>query len=567
MAGLRLQADSTNPAPLLGSSAPLFPSGGLSQKLGCFEVQHVLGRGSMGAVLLAQDPAIDRIVAIKLIQTAAHLPAAQQEKYKERFYREASSAGQLIHPNIVTVYDIGHADDGTPFIVMEHVEGRTLEDILEKDVLRLDHAFQIAYDVLAGLSYAHAQNIVHRDIKPSNIMVTADFHAKIMDFGIAHFVGSELTADGDVLGIPYYMAPEQLSKGVIEQRTDLFSFAIVLYRMLTGQLPFTGDSFAAIAQAILNTAPIPPDRVHGNVNMSLRTVILRCLEKNPSDRYDSAEDVVAALESARDATHLETGIMLKVRRKVKARRNRWFPAAAAVVLGAFLIIALIIPDHGKPDAEVGEPIPPSTAAAISIAPDGLGEEALDPEPEPASEAAPEVPPPAPKPRPKPKPKPKPRVARPKPAPKAEAPTLADLFDEARMALERGDLEQSQAALDEVLLKDPGFEGARELHVEVTDQIWGRKLPLSYAVRHKHRLGGYNGKLTITRLGIQYKSNAHDWAFSHEDIQKLERPDQSTVSFETSERNVLALGKNKRYRFELGEELTDEDWSRYMRITR
>ena len=222
------------------------------------------------------------------------MPAAQQEKYKERFYREASSAGQLIHPNIVTVYDVGHADDGTPFIVMEHVEGRTLEDILEKDVLRLDHAFRIAYDVLAGLSYAHAQNIVHRDIKPSNIMVTADFHAKIMDFGIAHVVGSELTADGDVLGIPYYMAPEQLSKGVIEQRTDLFSFAIVLYRMLTGQLPFTGDSFAAIAQAILNTAPIPPDRVHGNVNMSLRTVILRCLEKNPSDRYDSAEDVVAA---------------------------------------------------------------------------------------------------------------------------------------------------------------------------------------------------------------------------------------------------------------------------------
>ena len=122
----------------------------------------------MGAVLLARDPAIDRIVAIKLIQTAVHLPAAQREKYKERFYREASSAGQLIHQNIVTVYDVGHADDNTPFIVMEHVEGRTLEDILEKDVLRLDHAFQIAYDVLAGLSYAHAQNIVHRDIKPSS---------------------------------------------------------------------------------------------------------------------------------------------------------------------------------------------------------------------------------------------------------------------------------------------------------------------------------------------------------------------------------------------------------------
>lgn len=556
-----LQADSTNSALLLGGPAPLFPSGGQPQKLGRFEVRHVLGRGSMGAVLLAQDPAIDRIVAIKLIQTAVHLPAAQKEKYKQRFYREASSAGQLIHPNIVTVYDVGHADDGTPFIVMEHVEGRTLEDILEKDVLRLDHAFRIAYDVLAGLSYAHAQNIVHRDIKPSNIMVTPDFRAKIMDFGIAHVIGSELTVDGDVLGTPYYMAPEQLSKGVIEQRTDLFSFAVVLYRMLTGQLPFTGDSFAAIAQAILNTAPIPPDRVHANVNMSLRNVILRCLEKNPSDRYDSVEDVVAALQSARDATHLETGIMLKVRRTVKARRNQWFPVAAAVALGAFLIIALIIPDRGKPDAEVGEPTPPSTA--IAIAPDGLGEEAL--EPEPPSEAAPEVPLPAPKPRPKRKPEPK--VARPAPAPKAEAPTLTDIFDEARMALERGDLEESQARLDELLLKDPGFEGASDLHIELTDQIWGRKLPLSYAVRHKHRLGGCDGELTITRLGIQYKSDAHDWAFSHEDIQKLKRIDQSTVYFETSEKNVLALGKNKRYRFEVGEELTDEDWTRYVRITR
>ena len=531
--------DDTNPAL---APAPLFPSGGQPEKLGRFEVQRVLGRGSMGAVLLAQDPAIDRIVAIKLIQTAVHLPAAQKEKYKERFYREASSAGQLIHPNIVTVYDVGHTDDDTPFIVMEHVEGRTLEDILENDDLSLDHAFRIAYDVLTGLSYAHAQDIVHRDIKPSNIMVTPDFHGKIMDFGIAHVVGSELTLDGDVLGSPYYMAPEQLSKGAIEQRTDLFSFAVVLYRMLTGQLPFTGDSFAAIAQDILTTAPVPPDRLHPNVNMALRNVILRCLEKHPSDRYDSAEDVVAALRSARDAAHLETGVMLRVRRQVKARRSRWFPVAAAVALGAFLILALAIPDRADPDAEVGEPMPPSIEAVI--APDGPGVEAL--EPEPASDA----PPPAPK--------PKPKVAR---------PTLADLFNEARLTLARGDLEKSQARLDELLRKDPSFEGASDLHIEVTDQIWARKLPLSFAVRHKHRFGGCDGELTITTLGIQYKSDAHDWDFSHEDIRTLERPDRNTVYVETSKRDVFALGMNKRYRFEVGEELTDEDWTRYVRITR
>ena len=456
----------------------------------------------------------------------------------------------------MTVYDVGHADDDTPFIVMEHVEGRTLEHILENDVLRFDHALQIAYDVLAGLSYAHAQGVIHRDIKPSNIMVTAGFYGKIMDFGIAQVIGSELTLDDDVLGSPYYMAPEQLSEGVIEQRTDIFSFGVVLYRMLTGQLPFTGDSFAAIAQNILNAAPFPPDRLHPEVNISLRNVILRCLEKNPSDRYFDAEDVVAALESARDAEHLQTGIRLRVRRQVKARRNRLFPVAAALVLGAFLVVGLAtIPDRTDVDAEVAALTPPSTEAALT--PDGPGEEAL--EPEPASGAAPEVPPPAPEPSPA-------------PAPKAEAPPsslsmLADLFDKARMALERGDLKESQARLHELLLKDPSFEGASDLHIEVTDQIWGRKLPLSFAVRHAHRLGGCDGELTITTLGIQYKSDAHDWAFSHEDIRTLKRLDQNTVRVETSEKDILGLGKNKRYRFEVGEELTDEDWTRYVRITR
>ena len=136
-----------------------------------------------------------------------------------------------------------------------------------------------------------------------------------------------------------------------------------------------------------------------------------------------------------------------------------------------------------------------------------------------------------------------------------------------MALERGELEESQARIDELLLRDPDFEGASDLHIEVTDQIWGRKLPLSFPVRHNHRFGGCDGELTITTLGIQYESDAHDWAFSHEDIRVLERPDQNTLYVETSEREVLGLGKNKRYRFEVGEELTDEDWTRYVRITR
>ena len=250
----------TEPDPHRGVPASLFPSGTLPTKLGRFEVQRVLGRGSMGAVLLAQDPAIDRVVAIKLIQTAVHLPLSQQEKYRERFYREASAAGQLTHPNIVTVFDVGHADDDTPFIVMEFVEGKTLSEILETETLSFTRAFQITHDVLAGLAFAHSQGIVHRDVKPGNIIVTPDFRGKIMDFGLRTSSAPSSRTTTMSSGSPYYMAPEQLSKGTIDRRTDLFSFAVVLYRMLTGTLPFDGNSFAAIAQSILNDEPIPPDQ-------------------------------------------------------------------------------------------------------------------------------------------------------------------------------------------------------------------------------------------------------------------------------------------------------------------
>ena len=189
-----------------------------------------------------------------------------------------------------------------------------------------------------GLAFAHSQGIVHRDIKPGNIIVTPDFRGKIMDFGIAHVVGSELTNDDDVLGSPYYMAPEQLSRGTIDRRTDLFSFAVVLYRMLTGTLPFVGDSFAAIAQSILNDEPIPPDERNPSVTVALRSVILRCLEKNANDRYDSAEDVAAALKSARKGRRASGNVVTRrVRRTVQAHRDRWLPISVALIFGALLV--------------------------------------------------------------------------------------------------------------------------------------------------------------------------------------------------------------------------------------
>ena len=561
----------TEPDPNRGAPAPLFPSGTLPTKLGRFEVQRVLGRGSMGAVLLAQDPAIDRIVAIKLIQTAVHLPQSSQEKYKERFYREASAAGQLIHPNIVTVFDVGHADDDTPFIVMEFIEGKTLSEILETEPLSFTRAFQIAHDVLDGLAFAHSQGIVHRDIKPGNIIVTPDFRGKIMDFGIAHVVGSELTNDDDVLGSPYYMAPEQLSRGTIDRRTDLFSFAVVLYRMLTGTLPFVGDSFAAIAQSILNDEPIPPDERNPSVTVALRSVILRCLEKNANDRYDSAEDVAAALKSARKGREASSGnvVTRRVRRTVQAHRDRWLPISVALIFGALLVFGHALTGERQSSSVDSSP----SLSEIDPTPAGVAEPdeptetpepsegMTSPPPEPAPTITAEPPPPKPRPTPTPT-----TVPPPKP-PTIEAPTIADLFYQARLALERGELEESQAWLEELLLKDPTFEGASDLLIEATDRIWEETLPLTFAARHNHRFRSCRGELNLTTLGVRYVSEAHDWAWSHKEIRVLERPDDNTLYVETFEKDVIGLGKNKRYKFELDGGLSEADWVRYERLTR
>ncbi|HEY7698281.1 MAG TPA: serine/threonine-protein kinase, partial [Vicinamibacteria bacterium] len=319
--------------------AAAFASIPFPKKLGRFEVERPLGRGSMGAVLLAKDPAIDRVVAIKLVQTAAHLSPGERDKYRERFYREASAAGQLLHPAIATIFDVGHAEDGTPFLVMEYVKGKTLRELLESGKPPLAETIQIARDVLEALSFAHAQGIVHRDVKPANIMVGPDSRGKIMDFGIAHVVGSELTSDGDVLGSPYYMAPEQLAKGPITARTDLFSFAVVLYRMLTGVHPLTGDSFAAVAHAVLHEKPAPPDRIDPGIPRAISSLVLRCLEKSPEDRFASASDVLQALTAAESGNAVTS-----VPRKPGLRRT--VGLAAALVLVILATRSLRAPEPG-----------------------------------------------------------------------------------------------------------------------------------------------------------------------------------------------------------------------------
>ncbi len=280
------------PAPPQGG-----PSFAVPQRVGRYEVQKILGRGAMGVVYLANDPAIDRVVAIKLIQTAVQLTPTELEKYRERFSREAKAAGKLLHPGIVAVFDVGHTQEETPFIVMEYVQGRPLQEILETEKLELEDALRLSGHILDALAFAHRHGIVHRDIKPANIIVTPDGQPKIMDFGIAHVMGSDFTQAGEVLGSTSYMAPEQLSRGTIDQRTDLFAFGVMLYRMLTGTLPFKGDSFASIAKAILLEEPASPERLNPALPSVLASVVLRCLTKDLEGRFANAQALKQALAS------------------------------------------------------------------------------------------------------------------------------------------------------------------------------------------------------------------------------------------------------------------------------
>lgn len=271
------------------------------QQIGRYEILLELGRGAMGAVYQARDPQIDRTVAIKVILTQGLSPK-DLENYKQRFYREARAAGKMSHPGIVTIHDIAEDESGHPYLVMEFVEGSTLEDIVETHLGRgeqmpLDRALDIAIQVANALDYAHKRGVVHRDVKPANVLVTHEGIAKIADFGIAKVSGASLTQTGSFLGTPAFMSPEQFSGGTIEARSDLFSLGAMLYWVFTGQQPFGGDTLTTVSFRIVFTYPIPATLANPHLPPDLQTVLMRCLAKNPDERYPSCRDLAEDLEA------------------------------------------------------------------------------------------------------------------------------------------------------------------------------------------------------------------------------------------------------------------------------
>ena len=265
-------------------------------QIGKYIMQRMAGEGAMGAVYLARDSVLNRNVAIKVMNATI----AKDDLLRQRFLREAQSAGGLQHPNVVTIYDFGEID-GYLFIAMEFVEGTDLESALEAvPPMSLDDRLAVMIDTLRGLDYAHQHGIVHRDLKPANIRLTTDRRAKLMDFGIAHVASQKLTQTGMIMGTTYYMAPEYISGEPVTAASDLFSMGAVLYEVLTGRRPFTGETMQAIIFSVIQHEPAPPSQIDPALPSAIDAIVARALAKDPAGRYPSAREMADALQEVRD---------------------------------------------------------------------------------------------------------------------------------------------------------------------------------------------------------------------------------------------------------------------------
>ncbi len=267
-------------------------------QIGRYKIVGELGRGAMGIVYKAQDPAIGRLIAIKSIRLGELTEESERDRLRERLFREAQSAGILSHPGIVTIYDIAE-HDGMAYIFMELVNGPPLEKLLKAEQTPdKETLLSIFRQTAAALDYAHKKGIVHRDIKPANIMVHEDGSAKITDFGVAKIVSQQMTQAGTIMGTPSYMSPEQVQGGVVSGQTDQFSLAVIAYEVLTGEKPFTADYLPTLLFKIVREEPLPPHRLNPTLTPLVQSVMQKALAKSSTDRYDTCSDFISALASA-----------------------------------------------------------------------------------------------------------------------------------------------------------------------------------------------------------------------------------------------------------------------------
>src|ERR1051326_6731746 len=315
----------------------------IGQTISHYKILEKLGEGGMGIVYKAEDIQLDRLVALKFLPS--HLAASEQDK--ARFILEAKAASAINHPNICTIYSIDE-HEGKLFIVMEFVDGRTLRDLTggsHEAPLQMKRAIDIAIQIADGLAAAHEKGIVHRDIKPENIMIRKDGIAQIMDFGLAKLRASgskitRLTKEGSTVGTAGYMSPEQVQGQDTDHRSDIFSYGVLLYELMTGQLPFKGVHETALAYEIVNVDPAPMSSITPEIDSSLDAIVLECLEKDPRERTQSIA---------------QTGLDLKRFRRESSRQKMSRITAARPVVSAARASGTGILDTGDAAQDLSHP--------------------------------------------------------------------------------------------------------------------------------------------------------------------------------------------------------------------
>ena len=262
-----------------------------------YEIDEVLGEGGMAKVFRGDDRVLNRTIAVKILSPQF----AEDQQFVDRFRREAQSAAGLNHPNVVSVYDSG-SQGNVHYIVMEYVQGRTLRDVIRQDGRLLpERVTEIAESVALALAAAHDKGLVHRDIKPGNIMLTGDGQVKVMDFGIARATSSDtITQTAAVLGTASYLSPEQAQGEPVDGRSDIYSLGVVLYELLTGRPPFSGDSPVTIAYKHVTEDPVEPGRLNPDVSDALDAIVMKAMAKNPDHRYQTAAEIGDDLRRARE---------------------------------------------------------------------------------------------------------------------------------------------------------------------------------------------------------------------------------------------------------------------------
>lgn len=309
----------------------------VGQTIAHFRILEALGGGGMGVVYKARDLKLDRLVALKFLSAELSLDSAG----KERFAREAKAASALDHPNICTIFEINETENGQMYIAMAYYEGETLKLAIDNCQLTIDNSIDIALQIARGLAHAHRQGIIHRDLKPGNVMIASGGAVKILDFGLAKFAGSApVTGSGTVMGTAAYMSPEQLRGETADQRSDIWSFGVVLFEMLTGQNPFQAEYPQATFYRILNEEPPALRSLNSEVPPELEKIVNRALQKDPGQRYALVEEMLNELEAVQQQASASPSGKLAGQKKPSPAKPRFSKLLAGVFV-VFLLMAVI----------------------------------------------------------------------------------------------------------------------------------------------------------------------------------------------------------------------------------